>query len=506
MLDSRGKKAKINIIVSFGCQIVTLLCGFVVPRLMIGAFGSEAYGATSSITQFLSYITLLEGGIGGVARAALYKPLAENNMEVVSAVIDEIKRFFRVIAYIFIIYVFVIACSFKTISNVESLDWITTFGLVIVISISTFGQYFIGAANATLLQASQKTYITNIVSISATVLNTIFVVILVKLGFNLITVKLVSSCIFFMRPVVLWLYVKKHYELVRGTKSKEHYLTQKWSGLGQHIAFFLHSNTDVVVLTCFANLSMVAVYSVYNMIISHIQNLTTSFVTGMEALFGDMLAKEEYEQLHRSFGYYETIISTITVILFSATAVLIVPFIKIYTAGITDADYIAPTFAVLLIMSAVLYCLRMPYHSVIIAAGHFKQTSLAAYGEAVINIILSILLVRRYGIIGVAIGTVIATGFRFAYYVVYLSKNIFKRKLSLFFRRLCVNAFSFFFILVLGSFGISKLLILNYAYWAVCGVVVVMIAGFITLGANYIFYQSDYVTLFGMFRRKKKVS
>lgn len=66
----------------------------IVPRLMIGTFGSEAYGATSSITQFLAYITLLEAGIGGVARSALYKPLADNDDYMISAVVCEIKRFF----------------------------------------------------------------------------------------------------------------------------------------------------------------------------------------------------------------------------------------------------------------------------------------------------------------------------------------------------------------------------------------------------------------------------
>lgn len=60
--DTRAKRAKLNIVVSLGCQIIVLICGLVIPRSMIGNFGSEAYGATASISQFLAYITLLEGG------------------------------------------------------------------------------------------------------------------------------------------------------------------------------------------------------------------------------------------------------------------------------------------------------------------------------------------------------------------------------------------------------------------------------------------------------------
>lgn len=491
MATTRQDRAKINSMVSFGCQIITLICGLVVPRLMLGAFGSEIYGATSSITQFLSYIALLEGGIGGVARAALYKPLAENDDEAISAVVAEIKRFFRVIAYIFAGYVLIIACSFKFISDVKGLDWVSTFALVTVISISTFGQYFIGISYSVLLQAGQKQYITNLVSIAATVLNTLAIFILVNLGCNIIVVKLVSSCIFVLRPIALWFYVRRHFNLKKTKKSGKTYLTQKWSGLGQHIAFFLHSNTDVAVLTVFSTLASVAVYSIYNMVISNIQNITASFIAGMEAVFGDMLAKKEYKELHSTFSLYETIISVISIILFSTTAVLIVPFVKLYTAGINDADYIAPVFAILLIMSSLLYCLRMPYHSLTVAAGHFKETKAAAYGEALINIAVSIILVIKLGLVGVAIGTIIATAFRFVYYVYYLSKNIFGRSIGLFIKRFSVNAFSFAVIVLSGNSVIKNIEISDYMDWAICGFIMVAFASAVVFALNAVVYRSD---------------
>ena len=96
-MKSRVYRAQINVIASFFCQILTLACGFIIPQLFIRFYGSEAYGMTSSITQFLSYITLLEGGVAGVARAALYKPLAINNVNVISSIIKEIQKFFNII-------------------------------------------------------------------------------------------------------------------------------------------------------------------------------------------------------------------------------------------------------------------------------------------------------------------------------------------------------------------------------------------------------------------------
>ena len=174
--DSREKRAKLNIVVSLLCQVATLVCGLIGPRLIISHYGSEAYGATTSITQFLAYITLLEGGIGGVARAALYKPLSSNNIQVVTDIVNEIRQFFKTISYAFIVYTILLACVFKMISGIECFDWATTFLLVIVISISTFAQYYIGISYSVLIQASQRTYITNFINISTTILNTILIV------------------------------------------------------------------------------------------------------------------------------------------------------------------------------------------------------------------------------------------------------------------------------------------------------------------------------------------
>lgn len=491
MADIRGKRAKLNIAVSLLGQLVSLACGLVLPGLLINAFGSEAYGATASITQFLAYITLLEGGIGGVARAALYKPLAEGDMHKVSAVLQELRRFFRIVAYVFVGYMLVLACGFRRISGTESLDWMTSFLLVIVISISTFAQYFIGITNAVLLQASHKTYITQAISTGATVLNAALTVLLVLLDCNLIIVKLVSSCVFVLRPVAQWWYVRRSYKLIRKVPRDKSLLKQKWEGLGQHIAYFLHSNTDVAVLTLLADLTQVAVYSVYNMVIAHIQSLTVSFASGMEAVFGDMLAKKEEKQLQESFSGYETLLSFVSVVAFSVTAALILPFVRLYTAGVTDANYIEPAFSVVLPLASMVYCIRQPYHAMTIAAGRFKETRPAAYGEVIINVVLSVVLVIRLGLLGVAIGTLAATAFRLVYYAIYLRKHILHRNLWLFIKRMLVNGLGFTGIFLVGKVLSAKIPVGSYLQWLLCAVAVGVCAVVIMGVIQCVFYRKD---------------
>ena len=297
-----------------------------------------------------------------------------------------------------------------------------------------------------------------------------------------------------VKPIMLWIYVKHNYRL-SNIEANTNVLRDKWTGLGQHTAFFFHSHTDVIVLTFFADLKYVAVYSVYNMVTSQIQSLSSSFVSGMESVFGDMYARKEKSLLNKTFNLYETLMSFFSSILFSVTAVMIVPFVKVYTSNISDTNYIEPLFGVMLTVAAFISCLSSPYSSSVIAAGHFRQTRWAAYGEALVNVLLSILLVKKFGLIGVAIGTVAATLYKLVFYVVYLKKNILNRKISCFLKREFINLSTVALIFVIGKYTLTFLDISNYAQWALAAVVITVLACLITIGSNFLFYRNDCIAL-----------
>ena len=75
----RSKKAFMNVITSFLLQIVVIIYGFIVPRIIISSFGSEVNGLVSSITQFLGFIVLLESGFGPLIKSLMYQPIASND-------------------------------------------------------------------------------------------------------------------------------------------------------------------------------------------------------------------------------------------------------------------------------------------------------------------------------------------------------------------------------------------------------------------------------------------
>lgn len=466
-------RPKLNIATTLLNQLITTVCGLVVPHILLTAFGSEAYGITVSITQFLSYISLLESGIGGVARAKLYAPLATHNDREISAVYYAIKHFFQYVAVVFLVYSLGLGIFYRDLAHVTLFSRGYIFALVLVIGISTLAKYMGGLANLTLLVADQRHYVNNFVLSATTILNTLVLVLLTSLKADLILVKLGSSLIFVARPLFYTLYVRKHYHLIRtGEKAA---LEQKWTGLGQHIAYFLHRNTDIVLLTLFANPRLVSVYSVYSLVISSIRSITEAFSGGMEARFGELIARGELDELRRVYQRYKRLMTMASLVLFGCTGILIVPFVRLYTAGITDADYIQPMFSIILLLAEAVNCLLLPCASLPIAANHLKQTRWGAYGEAAINIALSCILIQWDPLLGVAIGTLIATVFRGAYYVLYASRHILHLPPAGRLLQLLGSAAALCAIAIVGRTLLPYTAIGNYLHWILWGCVIFLI-------------------------------
>lgn len=468
-MAGRVFRVKINALSTLANQLVTTLCGLVIPWIMIDTFGSTAYGITISIAQFLSYITLLEGGIGRVARGALYKPLAEKNEEQISQVYLAVRRFFATIGIIFAIYVVVLAFGYHSMAHVTTFSWEYTAALVVGISIGKFAEYMSGISKMTLLNADQKQYIVNAVYIATNILNVILIVALAKSGVDILWVKVVSSLVFVLRPVLYSLYVHKHYHLHKtGVKAT---LPNKFTGIAQHTAYVIQNNTDVMLLTLVADLRAVAVYSVYHLVVFSLRNIATSFTGGMEALLGEMAAKGEQTTLRKTYRSYKLILTTLTLMLFGTAAILIVPFVKLYTDGTTDANYVQPLFALILVVAEALNCLTLPCFNLTIAANKLKQSQFGAYGEAAINVVVSLVLMLVWDpLIGVAVGTLAAVIFKCIYYTAFAGKHILKTKVMPLFLKLGITTLALLGFALGGMWLIRDVLIYKYTQWVVWGV------------------------------------
>lgn len=470
-------------------RIVTILSSFIIPRMILGAYGSEVNGLVSSITQFLHVIAFLELGMGAVVQSSLYKPLAENDEITVSKIIASAGRFFKRIAAALAVYVVVLVICYPKIIN-QNFDFAYTAVLIVIMSINSFMQYYFGVVNRLLLSADQRGYIQYTVQTITTVLNTIACCVLIYSGCSIHVVKLTTSLIFLAQPITYKLYVDKHYKIVRNMHYDTDPIKQKWNGIAQHVSAVILGIADTIVLTVFAPLKSVSVYSVHYMVVNGVYQIINALTSGVQALLGELWAKKEKETLYKVFGWTEWLLHTVVTIVFGCTGFLVSAFVQVYTKGVTDAEYYNPIFAVILTVAIAFETLRSPYLSMIFACGHYKQTQNSFLLAAIGNVVISILLVKHLDLIGVAIGTVIAMAMHMFWLAWYTFKNCVQKSFMLLVKQLAIDAV----IIVLAYMMIHGVRMheVSYIAWIIMAVKVFLAVTLTSVVINTVFYR-EYV-------------
>jgi O-antigen/teichoic acid export membrane protein len=412
---------KLNTFFSLLNQIVTLICGFIVPQLILRQYGSSVNGLVNSINQFLSLIAFCELGVGAVIQSALYKPLANNDNEKVSRIVAASTKFFRIIGLILVAYslflIFVYPFFVKT-----DFDYWFSASLVAIISITYFAQYFFGINYQLLLYADNKVYVPSIISAITILANALVTFFLIKINCGIHVVKAISSLVFVLRPIAIYLYGKTHYKLNFKARPEKNEINQKWNGLAQHISNIVVEHTDTIVLTLFSSATVVSIYSVYYLVVSGLTLLVNALLTSLQPQLGKIYAqgKGVSEEFHK----HELLMTMLISFSFVCCCLLLLPFVRIYTSGVTDANYIQPAFAIILSVAYLFFNLSSFYKTLIKAAGRYKETQAACFISAGINVVISIALVFAFGLVGIAIGTLLSGLFIYLYYIWYCYKRI----------------------------------------------------------------------------------
>lgn len=189
-----------------------------------------------------------------------------------SKIIASANKFFTRLGEILLIYVIALVIIYPQFAG-KDFGFAYTATLIIAISISSFAQYFFGIVNRLLLTADQRGYIQYNAQTIAVVGNTIACFVLIYLKCSIQIVKLTTSLIYLLQPFGVYLYVRNHYKIDRNIKYTKEPIAQKWNGIAQHVAAVILDGTDTIVLTLFATLSDVSIYSVYYLVVKGVKQL-----------------------------------------------------------------------------------------------------------------------------------------------------------------------------------------------------------------------------------------
>ena len=485
----RGKNAIVNTIFALIEQIVAIICGFILPRLILVYFGSKYNGLITSVTQFLTCAVLLRSGIGGATRAALYKPLAKKDKDEINSIVKATDIFMKKIGFILISIIILFSLIYP-IFVLNEFEYIFTATLFLIIGMSTFAESFFGITYLIVLQADQKLWVTSLLKSICYILNIVISVILLKLNFGIHIVKLGSALIYVIYPIVLQIYVRKKYKINLKVEPNNNSIKQRWDSFWHQVATFTMSNTDVIVLTLFTNMLTVSVYSVYRLVVSALERTIQSFSSGLEAAFGNMIANKEKETLENNANLIEFLLLSVSSFVFSIAMVTILPFINIYTKDINDVNYIRPVFAFIILLAQYFNSIRIPYQTIVQAAGKYKETKKGAIIEPIINICISIIGVIKFGLVGVAIGTLVATIFRTIQYSKYMCDNIVNKNYFISIKKIIISLLEIL-VVIIPIYFLKLPMVNNFYYWILEAAVIAIYSFIIIWLFSIIFYKNE---------------
>lgn len=470
----RAKALKLNMITGWLSEIITMISGLVLPRLILVAFGSDCNGLIGAIVQYLGFAAVLRSGVGAVTRAALYKPIAEGDQDAINSIMVSTQNYMKKVSTWIGIYILAFAIVFPFVAK-SGYSWGYTFSMVLIIGTMTLVDNLFGIKYKILLQADQKYFIQTLGQVASQIVTLIVSVVLIKVSNSMHIVKIGATLASFVNPMLLYAYVKRNYSIDFTAKPDDNAIKQRWDAFAQQMATIVNNNVGLVILSFFVTMKEVSVYTVHHMVAFNIEKVVNSMVNGINSTFGDVIARGEDENLKKIFRFIEWALFALCATLFAVTAVMLTPFVKIYTTSITDVNYIRPVFAIVMSAAAMINCMRIPYQMLVEAAGRFKETRNDSIREVIVNLVLSGVLTYFFGIIGVVLGTFIAASIRTLQYAVFAMKHILKISPW----HLLKTYFLYMFMFLVITLG-CKVIIpipenLNYFTWAIYAAIVTVI-------------------------------
>jgi len=488
---SRTEKFLTNTITTALLQIVVMISGFILPKVMLSQYGSEINGLVTSITQLISYLTLVEAGLSGATVYSLYKPLADNNIERINRILAAAKKFYYRAGYLFLGLVVGGAFLYPLFIKTELLSYSEIAFLFTILGTNGVLEFFTLAKYRALLTADQKTYVISLASIIQVILNVSIITFLSYNGCSIVITRLVAITAILFRTIILWIYCRKRYKYLNFSVSPDYSsMDKRWDALYLQIIGIIHSGAPVLIATFLLTLNDVSVYSVYLIVVNGINSILSIFTSGLSATFGDIIARQETENFKKAFRQFEYVFYILLTIVYSITMMSYIPFIKVYTRG-ADINYINPSLAILMTINGYLYNLKTPFGMLTISAGKYRESRIQITIQGLLEIVCGIILATVWGLNGIVIGSIISNLYRDIDFKFFAPKHLthysFASSFVMWIRSLCSLLVICFVVYFIPNGYVN-----NYLSWIVYTLITCVISVSVTLFVNIVFDLSTF--------------
>lgn len=371
---NRTKISFLNAVSAIFLTLVNGLLGIVVTRLVISHFGSDFNGVNSTANQIINVLLILEGGFTLASNVALFEPISRQNFDTSNGVLAATRVRFRKIGLIFLAAGTVAAFGYSLIVK-SNLSKKFVFTVIFMAVVPQAVNLFFATTYRVLLQTQQREYIISGFTALTIGLGHLTNIILIINHGQMWMVRFVTMCFALANSFLIVFYTKKENvfldfsvdpmpDMIKGTGDV---MAQKITGV-------IYTSWPIVFLSISpSGGSMLAsVYAVYNSVFVLLKALLHGIIDAPRLGFGQMLTEKKKEEIWSVFKEYEYISLFFTFLAMTTACGLILPFISIYTRGITDIDYYDKTIAVLMVLIGTVEMLHIPSGHMINMSGNFK--------------------------------------------------------------------------------------------------------------------------------------
>jgi hypothetical protein len=409
---TRTKFAIKNTAVGILSKATALILGFVSRTVFIHFLGNEYLGVNGLYTEVLSILSFAELGFGTALTYAMYKPVAQNDTDTILKLTNYYKKIYRLIACIVAGLGLSILPFLQHV--VKGADLLTLHDLrlyYVIFLFNTVTSYFV-TYKYSIVNAHQKNYIiTNMEMIVQFVTSSIQIIFLVVFKSFLIYL-LTQSILLLCSRFFISRYLNKRFpilaqksNLVLSNQEKAP-IIQNVKGLIVHqfASVAVHS-TDNIIISSFCGVIVVGLISNYTLLINSVLAFVVILFNSVTSGFGNMVASSSTENYRKTFLELNFLNFWIYGFCCIAFFILIPPFI---TFWIGKENLIDTASFLLIIINCYLVGQSTAYNNTRIAKGDFSRDKWIAFSQAVVNLIVSIICAKTFGLIGVYMGTIVS--------------------------------------------------------------------------------------------------
>lgn len=411
MGNTRTAKAFKNIYYGIVTQILTISLNFILRTIFIKFLSIEYLGINGLFTNIITILSLSELGIGISMTYSLYKPLAKKNYSRVNAIINLMRKIYTTIGLLILIlglglipFLKFFIADYSKFNNLNLLYFL--FLLNTVCS-------YICAHYRNLLTADQQEFVNQ--------KNRSFFKLLLCILQIVILYKTKNFFLYLGAQIIItiienfWLSTKvkkkypflksNHYEKLEFSEIREMFKFTL-GAFSQKIGYTILSSTDNIVISRFMGSYMVGVLSNYLMIITTIKGLIYIIVNSVQASIGNLVAESTVEKEEEVFYRINFIYSWIYGVSSILLVILLPDFISIWVG---DKFILDRSIINIIILNFYLVGMRQAVATFITAKGLLWYLKFKPIFEVIINLLFSVILIKKIGIKGVFLGTMIST-------------------------------------------------------------------------------------------------